>query len=177
MSRRERQPSDQDAPRPSRARRVARGFIPPVVPPAKDVKEGASLIKYLWDRLSDRSRYLAKRRGEDEPPADFATLCRENGMGEKELQERRLLLLRSRRLSWVFMVCMLVWGVLGIFNIALNGLSFFSFCLVVIAIPMAMLFFAWLLRYSLHLWQLDRREFLGVREFFQDRGILRLIRF
>lgn len=164
-------------PRSSRARRIARGFIPPVVPPTRDVREGAELIGYLWDRLSDRSRHLAKRRGEDEPPADFETLCRENGLGSHDIQERQALLVRSRRLSWIFMVFALVWGLLGVANLVTKGFSVFAFCLVFVAIPIALLCFAWLFRYSLHLWQLERRQLLGARDFFQDHGVLRTIRF
>jgi len=163
----------------SRARRIAGQFVPRVID-TDAIKEGAGVVRGLWDQLADRRRHLAKRRDfddEENTPADFDTLCAENEMGEKELAERKASVLRSRRLSWIFMVCMLVWSLFGLTALYIQGLDWFPVVLIILSVPLTLLFFAWNFRYTLHLWQLERRELAGVREFFQDNGLLRLIRF
>lgn len=160
----------------SRARKIAGEFVPRVID-REAIKEGATMVRGLWDQLADRQRHLAKKRDSDEAPADFKTLCAENEMGEKELAERKALLLRSRRLSWLFMMCMLVWAVLGVTALILQGLDWFSSVLTLLSVCLSLLFFSWNFRYTLHLWQLERCRLAGARDFFQDQGLLRLFRY
>lgn len=158
----------------SRVKKIAKGFIPQVI--ATDaIKEGAGVVGDLWRQLANRRKHLAERETGD--PADFQALCEENELGEKELVERKAIVLRSKRLSWMFMVCMLVWTLLGITAIIIQGVDWFSLSITILSIPLALLFFAWNFRYTLHLWQLERRKLGGVHDFFQDRGMMRLFRY
>lgn len=158
----------------SRARRIAGEFIPRVF--ATDaIKEGAGTIGELWGQLADRRRHLADR--EKSEPADFKTLCEENELGEKELAERQAVVLRSKRLSWIFMVCMVVWSILGITALIIQGFGWFSVTICILCVPLSLLFFSWNFRYTLHLWQLERQEIAGIQAFFHDSGIWRLIRY
>lgn len=168
---------NQEEKQPGRTRRIARQFVPPNPIATKAIKEGAGVIGDLWRQVIVKHRPRSGPFQSQESPADFNELCRENKIDEKELIARRNLALRSKRLSWSCMLFMLIWCLLGVAAMIKNGPGWFSFSLVLLTLPLALLFFSMNFRYTLHLWQFDRREIAGVREFFQDDGVLRLLRF
>jgi len=165
---------EQKPKKPSRIFKIAGAFVPQIIA-TKPIIEGAEIIKDLWNQAARKNRKKSIYTAEN--PADFNALCKENEITEEIIEERKARSLLSKRLSWICMVFLLIWSVLGVVALSLQGFSWFAFELALMSALTSTVFFAYSFRYTLYYWQLERRKIAGVKEFIEDGGVMRTLKF